>query len=193
MWHDLFVVQIPIAEKILRTVAVYVLLAALFRGIGKRGMASLNTFDFVVMFLLSNVVQNAVIGNDNSLLGGAVGAVTLVAVNFAVTWWLSRSDRAERLLEGRDTVLVRDGQVLRKELLRLGIRRDELDQAVRIQNGDDLGDVQSGSLSSSGHLILTFKPEARGATRADVDQLLAGLAGVQARLAELEQRLAERG
>jgi uncharacterized membrane protein YcaP (DUF421 family) len=76
--------QIPILEKILRTVLVYVLIVVLFRLTGKRGLAGLNTFDFVVIFLLSNVVQNAIIGSDNSLLGGAVGAVTLVVVNTAV-------------------------------------------------------------------------------------------------------------
>jgi uncharacterized membrane protein YcaP (DUF421 family) len=189
VWHSLFVIQIPVLEKIIRTVAVYLLLAALFRSIGKRGMGSLNTFDFVVIFVLSNVVQNAIIGNDSSLVGGAIGAVTLVAVNYLVTWWLSRSDRAERLLEGSDTTVIRDGQVLFGELHRLAIRQDELDHAVRTQNGDDIGQVEQASLSSSGHLIVTLKPQARDATRADVEQLLTGLAGVQAQLAEVERRL----
>src|ERR1039457_5323040 len=70
----MFVEQIPLAEKILRTVIVYALLAVLFRLTGKRGLASMNTFDFIVIFLLSNVVQNAVIGNDTSLIGGMIGA-----------------------------------------------------------------------------------------------------------------------
>jgi uncharacterized membrane protein YcaP (DUF421 family) len=84
MWHDLFVEQIPLAEKAIRTIGVYALLTVLFRLTGKRGLATMNTFDFIVIFLLSNVVQKAVIGNDNSLLGGMVGAVTLVAVNAGV-------------------------------------------------------------------------------------------------------------
>ena len=84
MWRAMFVEQIPLTEKVLRTVLVYALIALLFRVAGKRGMANLNTFDFVVIFLLSNVVQNAVIGNDTSLTGGIIGAVTLVAVNSAV-------------------------------------------------------------------------------------------------------------
>jgi uncharacterized membrane protein YcaP (DUF421 family) len=192
VWRDLFVVQVPVLEKIIRTVAVYLLLAVLFRAIGKRGMASLNTFDFVVMFVLSNVVQNAIIGSDNSLTGGVIGAITLVAVNAVVNWWLSRSGRVERLLEGTDTTVIRDGRIDEHELHRLAIRRDELDHAVRTQNGEDISEVELGSLSASGHLILTLKPEARNATRADVDQLLAGLAAVQARLAEMENRLAQR-
>lgn len=85
MWHAMFVEQIPLAEKVLRTVIVYAFIALLFRVTGKRGLASLNTFDIIVLFLLSNVVQNAVIGNDTSLIGGLIGAVTLVAVNRAST------------------------------------------------------------------------------------------------------------
>ena len=84
MWHEIFVVQVPVAEKVLRTVFVYATIVLLFRLSGKRGLASLNTLDFVVIFLLSNVVQNAVIGNDTSFTGGAIGAVTLVAVNAGV-------------------------------------------------------------------------------------------------------------
>ena len=72
MWHSMFVVQIPIAEKVLRTVLVYATILILFRLTGKRDLATLNMFDFVVLFLLSNVVQNAIIGSDNSLLGGSL-------------------------------------------------------------------------------------------------------------------------
>lgn len=81
MWHDMFVQQIPFWEKVARTVLVYVLIAILFRVVGKRGLAAMNSLDFVVMFLLANVVQNAIIGNDNSVTGGAIGAVALLGVN----------------------------------------------------------------------------------------------------------------
>jgi hypothetical protein len=84
MWQAMFAEQIPPAEKILRTIIVYALIAVLFRLTGKRGLASMNTFDVVVIFLLSNVVQNAIIGNDTSLTGGIFGAATLVAINTGV-------------------------------------------------------------------------------------------------------------
>lgn len=100
MWHAMFVEQIPLGEKIIRTVLVYALIAVLFRLAGKRGLASMNTFDFVVIFLLSNVVQNAVIGNDSSLTGGAVGAVTLVAVNAAVNRLIASNATAARIFDG---------------------------------------------------------------------------------------------
>ncbi len=101
MWHAMFVEQIPFTEKILRTVLVYALIALLFRLSGKRGLANLSTFDFVVIFLLSNVVQNAVIGNDTSLTGGVVGAVTLVVVNAVVNRVVASSAIAARIFDGR--------------------------------------------------------------------------------------------
>jgi uncharacterized membrane protein YcaP (DUF421 family) len=182
MWHTMFVEQIPLAEKILRTVLVYALIAVLFRVAGKRGLANLNTFDFVVIFLLSNVVQNAVIGNDTSLTGGAVGAVTLVAVNALVTRVIASNDRAARLFDGRPTTVISDGHVLGRALRHLGIRRSELDHAVRLQNGDDVAEVQRGSLEPGGQLVLTLKLAEQGATKADI-------AEVNARLSRIEKLL----
>ncbi len=101
MWHEIFVVQVPVAEKVLRTVFVYATIVLLFRLSGKRGLASLNTLDFVVIFLLANVVQNAIIGNDTSFTGGVIGAVTLVAVNAAVNRLVLHSPWAARLLGGQ--------------------------------------------------------------------------------------------
>ncbi len=123
MWHDMFVEQIPLAEKILRTVIVYALLAVLFRLTGKRGLANLSTFDFIVIFLLSNVVQNAVIGNDNSLIGGMIGAVTLVAVNTALNRLITINATAARIFEGQATTVITDGHVVDRALRRLGPRR----------------------------------------------------------------------
>jgi uncharacterized membrane protein YcaP (DUF421 family) len=185
MWHDMFVMQIPILEKIIRTFAVYTTLAVLFRVVGKRGLASLNTFDFVVMFLLSNVVQNAIIGADDSLLGGAIGAITLVAVNATVNRCLAASPLAERILEGRATKVIADGQPLVGALRRLAIRRDELDHAVRLQNGEDISQVADGRLEPVGHLMLKLKPGDRGATKGDVQRLGERLAAIEAMLERL--------
>ncbi len=139
MWRAMFVEQIPLAEKILRTVLVYALIALLFRVAGKRGLANLNTFDFVVIFLLSNVVQNAVIGNDTSLTGGAVGAVTLVAVNArGQPGHRQQRQRPPGCSTGIATTVISDGHVVGRALRHLGLRRSELDHAVRLQNGDDI-------------------------------------------------------
>jgi uncharacterized membrane protein YcaP (DUF421 family) len=171
MWRDLFIEQIPVAEKILRTVLVYALLAVLFRLTGKRGLANLNTFDFIVIFLLSNVVQNAVIGNDNSLIGGMIGAVTLVGVNSGLNRLIAINDTVARMFEGRATTVIVDGHVVEPALRRLALRRSEIDHAVRLQNGDDIGQVADGSLEPGGQLVLTLKAAEQNATKADIAAL----------------------
>lgn len=183
MWQDMFVEQIPVVEKLLRTVLVYILLALLIRITGKRSLAALTTLDFIVFFLLSNVVQNAVIGNDNSLLGGMIGAVTLVAVNAAVNRLIIASSVAERIFEGRPTTVIEDGRAVKPALRRLGIKRSELEHAVRMQNGDDVSEIANGILEPGGHLVLTLKPLEQGTTKAD-------LAEVTERLVRIENLLA---
>ena len=183
MWHSMFAEQIPLAEKIIRTVTVYALIALLFRLAGKRGMASMNTFDFVVIFLLSNVVQNAIIGNDTSLVGGMIGAVTLVAVNAAVNRLIAASGTAARIFDGKPTTVISDGHVIHRALVRLGLRRSELDHAVRLENGDDVSQVGLGVLESGGQLVLSLKASEQGATKSDV-------AALQDRLGRIDELLA---
>jgi uncharacterized membrane protein YcaP (DUF421 family) len=128
--HDLFTIDIPVAEKVLRTVAVYAGLAVLLRVAGKRDLAQLSTFDLVVMLLLSNVVQNAVIGPDNSLVGGLLGAAALVAVNAAWVRVVARSGMLVRLFEGSPTVLVKDGRYQERVLRRAGLRHGDLERSA---------------------------------------------------------------
>jgi uncharacterized membrane protein YcaP (DUF421 family) len=185
VWHDLFVVQIPIIEKIVRTILVYATIVLLFRLAGKRGLAGLNTLDFVVLFLLSNVVQNAIIGNDDSFTGGAIGAATLVAVNAGLDRAVARSPRLALWLEGTATTVIADGEPVLRGIRRVGLRITDLEHAVRIQNGDTIDDVASGVLEPGGHLILTLKASEQGATKSDIEQVLG-------RLASLEQRVTAR-
>jgi uncharacterized membrane protein YcaP (DUF421 family) len=102
----MFVLGVPLFEKVLRTVCVYVILVILIRLAGKRELAQLNPFDLVVLLTLSNAVQNAIIGDDNSFIGGAISATTLLALNYAVVKFLYGHERLERLVEGRAEVLV---------------------------------------------------------------------------------------
>jgi uncharacterized membrane protein YcaP (DUF421 family) len=182
MWHDMFGVQVPLLEKVLRTVLVYLLIAVLLRLTGKRGLAGLNTLDIVVIVLLSNVVQNAIIGNDNSVTGGAVGAVTLVAVNALINRAAAANDTMSRLFDGTETTVIADGKVLEPAVRRLGLRRSEIDRAVHVQNGDELDQVQTGQLSPDGQLVLRLKPSEQGATKSDVERLAAQLADIRAAL-----------
>lgn len=185
MWHSMFIVQVPILEKILRTVLVYATLVILFRLAGKRDLAVLNTFDFVVIFLLSNVVQNAIIGNDNSLLGGVIGAVTLVGINAVVHRWLAISTRATHILEGTPTTLIEDGRFIPRALRRLSLRPEEIEHAVRMQNGDDVSEIGTGRIEPTGQLILTLKPGEQNASKDDITQLNARLDAIDATLAVL--------
>jgi uncharacterized membrane protein YcaP (DUF421 family) len=180
--HDLFVMQIPILEKIIRTVLVYAVIVVLFRLTGKRGLAGLNTFDFIVIFLLSNVVQNAIIGNDDSLLGGVVGAVTLIAVNTGLNRTIAMSDTADRWLQGKASVVIEDGTVDRRMVRRLGLRPRELNFAVRLQNGDSIDDVQSGQLEPSGQLVISLKDSEQAMTRGDMQVLVERLDSIEAHL-----------
>jgi len=82
IWSDMFAFQIPATEKILRTVLVYAAVGLLIRLFGRRILAQLNLSDPVVVLLLSNVVQNAIIGDDSSLSGGLLGALTLIVVDY---------------------------------------------------------------------------------------------------------------
>jgi uncharacterized membrane protein YcaP (DUF421 family) len=110
---DAFTLMVPVWEKVMRTLVVYVAIAVLVRLAGKRGLAQLNFFDLVVVLLLSNVVQNAIIGDDNSLTGGLLGAVVLVAVNAVIVRMVARSDRLTAVFEGTPTTLVERGRYIR--------------------------------------------------------------------------------
>src|SRR6202050_3333003 len=111
VFDHMFQLPLPILEKLLRPVVVYLVLVLLLRLFGKRELAQLNPFDLVVLLSLSNTVQNAIIGDDNSVTGGIIGAFGLLAINWLVVRVLFRSPRLTRALEGRATVLIRNGKL----------------------------------------------------------------------------------
>ena len=112
MWTDLTHLDISVLDKIIRTVVVYWALIVLLRLAGKRDLAQLNSFDLIVMLLLSNVVQNAIIGPDNSLLGGLIGATVLIAANAFLVRVVRPNKHVTAFLEGTNTVLARNGRWL---------------------------------------------------------------------------------
>jgi uncharacterized membrane protein YcaP (DUF421 family) len=148
--RDLVVVQVPVLEKVLRSVIVYLFLVAALRLAGKRELAQLNTFDLVVLLLLSNTVQNAIIGPDDSLLGGLLGATVLMLANYVVVRMGFRHPAVARTLEGGPTVLVEHGRTVNRNLRRYLISREELTAAVRRQGARDLADVDSVVLEATG-------------------------------------------
>ena len=87
-WSHMFALGLPVLEKVLRPIAVYLFLVVGLRLAGKRELAQLNPFDLIVLLTLSNTVQNAIIGDDNSITGGLIGAATLLLVNWVVVRFL---------------------------------------------------------------------------------------------------------
>ena len=158
MAHNLFHLDISLLEKTLRTVAVYAGLAILLRLAGKRDLAQLNSFDLVVMLLLSNVVQNAVIGNDNSLLGGLLGALLLLVFNFALVRFAFMSPRFGKAIQGGGTVVLDTGRIDEHALRRLAITKEELVAALRRQ-GMELDDIERVVLEPEGTFNATPKPK----------------------------------
>ena len=109
--HDMFALGVPVTEKVLRPVVVYACLIIGLRLAGKRELAQLNPFDLVVLLTISNTVQNAIIGDDNSITGGLIGAGTLLVVNHVVVRYLYAHERLERLIAGDADVLIEKGRV----------------------------------------------------------------------------------
>src|SRR6202158_5434929 len=105
-WKDMFVMGLPLAEKILRPIIVYAFLVVSLRLFGKRELVQLNPFDLVVLLTLSNTVQNAIIGNDNSLSGGLLGATSLLATNYLVVRFLYGHIKLDQLVEGDADLLI---------------------------------------------------------------------------------------
>ncbi len=147
---DMFSLPIPLLEKVLRPMIVYAALVVLLRVFGKRELAQLNPFDLVVLLSLSNTVQNAIIGEDNSLVGGLIGALTLLLTNYLVVRFLFRHRRLDQIIEGRETVLMRDGKVDKKQLARELLNVSELEVVAQRQGFDSLSEVEACVLEPGG-------------------------------------------
>ena len=146
----LFVPDIPLLEKLFRSAAVYVFLLIAFRLTGKRQVGQLTPFDLVLLLLISNVVQNAVIGNDNSLGGGLLGAVTILALNRLVVEIGYRSKRWRRVLEASPTILIHNGKILHDNLASERVTMDDLLGALRRSGVADPSHVRIAMLEENG-------------------------------------------
>ena len=156
---NILVPDISIAEKLLRSVAVYTFLLVAFRLCGKRQLGQLSAFDLVVLLIISNVVQNAVIGNDNSLGGGLIGATTILLLNLLVAYVTFRFKRADRLIEHSPTVLVRHGRILRDNLRRERLGPRDLRAALRHHGVVSIRDIRYAFLEEDGHVsVITGRP-----------------------------------
>ena len=185
VWHHMFTLAVPILEKILRPIFVYVFLIVGLRLSGKRELVQLNPFDLVVLLTLSNTVQNAIIGDDNSVTGGIIGATSLLVINYMVVRFLYRHRALDQFIEGRGDVLIEDGKIkthnLKKELITVA----QLEAAARKQGFDSLSEVQQCVLEAGGTIsFLGKKPGSDDARHQAIlkrmDQLMAEIAKLRA-------------
>lgn len=160
VWQHIWIPGLPLLEKIVRPVLVYFFLVISLRLFGKRELVQLNPFDLVVLLTLSNTVQNAIIGDDNSVSGGIIGATSLLITNYLVVRFLYRHRKLDQLVEGRADHLIEGGkvrtQLLRQELIKMS----QLEAAARKQGFESLAAVDQCILEPGGTLTFIGKKPA---------------------------------
>src|SRR4030095_169818 len=157
IWTDLFTPEISILEKIIRPVIFYLFLVIGLRVAGKRELAQLNTGDLIVLLTLSNTVQNAIIGSDNSVTGGIIGATTLLIVNYIWTRFLFAHEKLNRLAEGDPDVLIEGGVIKHDRLKKEQLSKSELEIAAHKQGFASLDEIDRATLEPGGTFTFVGK------------------------------------
>ena len=157
IWKDMFVLGLPILEKILRPIVVYMFLVVSLRLAGKRELVQLNPFDLVVLLTISNTVQNAIIGDDNSVSGGIIGATSLLLINYLVVRFLYGHRKLDQFVEGKAELLIENGRIQLEKLKTELITMEELSAAARKQGFETLAEVQQCILEPGGTLTFIGK------------------------------------
>jgi uncharacterized membrane protein YcaP (DUF421 family) len=189
MWESLFVLDVSVWEKLVRTIALYLFLLVALRLSGKRLMAQLTTFDFVVLLLVSNAVQNGLIGDDDSVSGALVGASALLILNGALAYLFFRSRRAERIVSGSPVVLIRHGEVDEQALRRQRFTRSDLKIALQDAGVTDVKSIEKAHLEPNGQLLVRTAHDEGPSTA----ELLAAINTLQERVEELAVRRGDGG
>jgi uncharacterized membrane protein YcaP (DUF421 family) len=189
--ESMFSLHLPILEKLLRPMIVYLFLIGFLRLFGKRELAQLNPFDLVVLLSLSNTVQNAMIGDDNSVTGGIIGAFGLLAINWLLTLVLFKSRKLDKLIEGTETVLIRRGVVDEAAMKKEALTDLELKSVIHKQGLNDYSEVEKCVLEPNGTFYVEAKtPSSDDAQRKEVLELVRTLS---TEVRELKVLLAARG
>jgi len=182
-WKDMFVLAVPLLEKILRPIFVYAFLVISLRLSGKRELVQLNPFDLVVLLTLSNTVQNAIIGDDNTVTGGVIGATSLLVINYLVVRFLYKHRSLDQLVEGKADILIEDGKVRTQHLKKELITMAQLEAAARKQGFDSLSEVQQCVLEPGGTIsFIGKKPDSDEARH---QALMLRIDGLMAEIAKL--------
>lgn len=188
--NDMFQLPVPVVEKILRPVIVYVCLIIFLRLFGKRELAQLNPFDLVVLLSLSNTVQNAIIGNDNSVTGGIVGAFALLTINWLLMWLLYRTPKVNAALEGSPTTLIQGGEVDETALRHESLTHEELISVLNKNGFNDPGEIETCVLEPNGTFFVKGKQPSTD--QVERSELMTALEGLRAEVIALREQIGGR-
>ena len=188
-WSNMFVLDLSVFEKILRPIVVYAALVVGLRIFGKRELAQINPFDAVVLMSLANTVQNAIIGDDTSLIGGLIGALSLLSINYLVVRFLFRHRRLDQWIEGKPVTLILQGKPIAAALAKELINRSDLLAMLHRQGFSRIEEIERCDLEPGGGVsILPREPLKAERYQA---KLLERLDQIESQLAALREQLAK--
>ncbi len=163
-WSNMFVLdheKVSYIEKIIRPIIIYGLLVLLFRIVGKREIAQLNPVDFIVLLLVSNTVQNAIIGDDTSLTGGVIGVVSLLFINRLVAKTKYEHPAFEALIEGKPRPLIENGKIDKKAIKQEMLTKDDLEVIAHKEGYESIDDVDNCVLDPNGVFFVQGKGDTK--------------------------------
>jgi uncharacterized membrane protein YcaP (DUF421 family) len=187
----MFYLHLPLLEKILRPIIVYLCLVVFVRIFGKRELAQLNPFDLIVLLCLSNTVQNSIIGDDNSVSGGIIGVFSLLSINYLLSRLLYRMPKLNRAIEGHETVLIERGKVDWNAMKKEALSELELKTVLHKEGLNDYSEVERCVLEPSGNFYVEEKDPLR--ERKERGEILRQITALTAEVQELKSMLAARG
>ena len=159
MWHNMWSIGSSWQERAVRAIIVYVFLLVLFRVFGRRELGQLTGFDIIVLLTVSNILQNSMIGNDNSVTGGLVGAGVLLAANLTLALMVFRSRRAERLVEGSPRILIHDGVLQQDQIKKELLTEQDLLSAVHREGLENFSQVRVAIAEPNGMIAVIPRHE----------------------------------
>ena len=157
--QTMWTMTVPWWELIARSLIVYLFLLTLIRLTGKRQVGQLAPFDLILLLVLSNAVQNAMNGGDNSVQAGIISALTLVMLNYGIGYATFRSKRFEALIEGRPQLLIHNGKLYRDVMKKQRLTQHELDAALRRQGVSDIAHVHVAVIENNGDITVQLQSE----------------------------------
>lgn len=168
-WSKIFLPEASLGELIIRTLVIFIVLLVVFRLVGKKEVNQAAMTDLLLVILIANVVQNSMIGKDNSVLGGLIAAIALIGFWYVLNWITAKSERASEIVEGSPTLMVAEGKMLHENMSQENLSREELFAALRGQGVKSLSEVRYAVMELDGKVSVIQHEKGNGATNEDHD------------------------